>query len=209
VDNNKFGDRQPWGEYAKTWVRDWAEEKAYPRGEGESNVFLSTLSGTCAKDYIKTGSKTLKGVDLGCNYGGMIHHFESAGFDYTGIDQSRDAIDLAIKKFPDKKWICSLFWDLNINEEFDIAYIQAVLQHNLWAEQERIVPKIFAMLKPGGVFYFTEGTIMPSEEGPVMNCRTSRGWIDLMVRNGFNFEKKWSYGGGEPHNLYLVTKPIK
>jgi len=209
MEKNIFGDRQPWGEYAGIWLRDWTEEQAYPKGVGENNLFLSTYSGTCVKDYVKTGSKVLKAIDLGCNYGGMVYHFLSAGLEYTGVDQSDVAIELAKKKFPDLKFITCLLWDLDIKEEYDIAYMQAVLQHNLWAEQERIIPKIFNLLKPGGVFHFLEGTVTPEHEGEIMNPRTNRGWIDLMTRNGFVYEKSWYYNAEKIPNIYLFTKPLR
>lgn len=208
MDKNVFGDRQPWGEYAITWVTDLPEDKAYPRGEGQNNVFLYLSSGTCAKDYINTGSEVLSGVDLGCSYGGMMYHFLNAGIEYAGVDQSETAVDLARKKFPDKKFICCLLWDLDIKEEYDIAYIQAVLQHNLREEQERIIPKIFNLLKPGGVFYFTDGTVSPERENEPMNARTNRSWIDLMTRNGFVYVKSWCYSG-DINNIYLFTKPLR
>jgi SAM-dependent methyltransferase len=185
------------------------EEQAFPNGQGEKNIFLSTMSGKCPKDYINTGSKVLKAIDLGCNYAGMAYHFLNAGLEYTGVDQSDIALAFARKKFPEFRFIESLLWALDIKEEFDLAYMQAVLQHNTWDEQEKIIPKIFNLIKPGGVWYFAEGTVLPSVAHPGMNQRLHEDWIDLMTRHGFVFEKSWANDPSGIQNIYLFTKPVR
>jgi len=209
MDRDRWGDGQPWGEYAKIWINDRKGNEAFPNSTGEDNVFLSTHSGTCVKDYIKTGSNPIRGVDLGCNYGGMAYHFVNAGIEYTGIDQSEAALEIARSKLPDLKFINSFLWDLDFKEEYDIVYIQAVLQHNIPTEQERIMPVVFNILKPGGVLNFAESTVLPKDFIPPMNSRTHDGWVDLATRNGFKFEKSWYYNAEKIPNIYLFTKPLR
>jgi SAM-dependent methyltransferase len=209
MDKDRWGDGQPWGEYAKIWIKDRTETEAFPEAVGENNIFLSTYSGTCIKDYINTGSTNLRGVDLGCNYGGMAYHFLNAGIEYIGVDQSEAALDIARNKFPNLKFINSFLWDIHFKEEFDIVLIQAVLQHNLHSEQERIIPRVFEMLKPGGVLNFTESTVLPRDYAPPMNSRTNQGWIDLMEKHGFKYVKSWYYNAEKIPNIYLVTKPLR
>lgn len=206
MDRDKWGDGQPWGEYAKIWISERPDDKAFPNGSGENNVFLSTYAGTCVKDYIKTGSIPIRGVDLGCNYGGMALHFLNAGIEYTGIDQSETALEIARKRLPDLKFINCFLWDLNFREEYDIVFIQAVLQHNRPPEQERIIPRVFDMLKPGGVFFFSESTVLEKDWNDTLNSRTHAGWVDLGERNGFKFEKSWYYNVEKIPNIYLFTK---
>jgi len=209
MEKNVFGDKQPWGAYTEQWMAERTEDRAFPNGTGENNIFLTTLPGKRPIDYINTGSDILKAVDLGCNYAGMAYHFTNAGLDYTGVDQSDIALGFARKKFPTYRFIESLLWDLDIKEEFDLAYMQAVLQHNTWDEQERIIPKIFDLVKPGGVWYFAEGTVLPNMAHPGMNQRLHEGWIELMSKHGFKFETSWANDPNGIKNLYLFTKPVR
>jgi SAM-dependent methyltransferase len=204
---NKFGDGIDWGEASEIWIKSWDTDKAFPKPDIEHNWLVNPMPGLRVKDYITTGSKELKAVDLGCNYGSMIYTVIGGGYDYTGIEQSKRALEIATKLHPDIKFLNMLLWDINIREEFDLAFTQAVLQHNTWAEQERIIPKIHGLLKPGGVFIFTESTVRPEQAVPNMNARTNQGWIDLMTRHGFKFEKTWGTNDQNINNIYLFTKP--
>ena len=135
-----------------------------------------------AIDYITTGSKKpYKVADCGCHVGRFIKCFQHYGLDYTGFDQSLKALETARKISPDGNFVHSFLWDIDVKEEYDIACCFAVLQHNTNEEKEIIIPKIYNMLKTGGVFFFTEST----ETENTRTQLTTECWIDLMDRNGF------------------------
>lgn len=140
-----------------------------------------------AKSYIKTDTPIdkRKALDCGCHIGRFIDVVKNYGFDYTGVDQSIKALDVARKEKPYGQWVESFLWDMPFVEEFDFAFTNAVLQHNKLAEQEKIIPRIYSSLKPGGVFSMTEST----ERQTTSTQRTHQGWIDMVEGFGFKLIK--------------------
>ena len=140
-----------------------------------------------AKDLIETDTPVegRKALDCGCHVGRFVDIVRNYGFDYTGVDQSEKALDVARDKKPYGNWVHSFLWDMPFKEEFDFAFTNAVLQHNQLAEQEKIVPKIYDALKPGGVFLMTEST----EPKTTNTQRTQDGWIKMVEGFGFKLLK--------------------
>jgi len=175
---NLFGDGISWENHVDEIV-----------GVIENPYYGASGAGTFedAKDYIKTDTplEERKALDCGCHIGRFIEAVRAYGFDYTGVDQSAKALEAAKKAKPDGTWVESLLWDLPFKEEFDFAFTNAVLQHNKLAEQEKIVPKIYDSLKPGGVFLITEST----EPATTETQRTHKGWIDMVESFGFKLIK--------------------
>lgn len=158
---------------------------------GETKDPFYTSDGTDnfedAKDLIKTDTPAdkRKALDCGCHIGRFIDVVTNYGFDYTGVDQSKKALDVARDRKSYGKWVESFLWDMPFEEEFDLAFTNAVLQHNKLAEQEKIVPKIYKALKPGGIFLMTEST----EPKTTATQRTYQGWIDMVEGCGFKLIK--------------------
>lgn len=129
--------------------------------------------------YIQKG----KLVDCGCHIGRWIEYFGGAGFDYTGVEQSPEVINVGLQYHPKGKFINKFLWDIDFNEEFDIAISIAALQHNALDEKKRILPKIFKALKKEGIFFMTESTVLEETRTQL----TYEGWIKLAEQNGFKF----------------------
>lgn len=139
------------------------------------------------KDLIKTDTPVdqRRALDCGCHMGRFIDAVEAYGFKYTGVDQSRKALDYAKEQRPNGDWVQSFLWEMSFKEEFDFAFTNAVLQHNLLSEQERIVPKIYDALKKGGIFLMTEST----ESVNTATQRTHEDWINMVEKFGFKLIK--------------------
>lgn len=160
-----------------------------------------------AKDYIKTDTpiKERKALDCGCHMGRFIDSVRAYGFTYTGVDQCGKALKYASNHRPDGEWVHTFLWDMGYSEVFDMAFTNAVLQHNLLKEQEKIVPAIYKALKPGGVFMMTEGTGIDPVEYP-RSQRTQDGWIRMVEGCGFKLIKTSHPNHLGVNDKYFFTK---
>lgn len=149
--------------------------------------------------------KDKKLLDCGCHMGRWSEFFTGMGFDYTGIDQSNHAIETAKEYQSSKsniKFINSFLWDMNFNQEFDIAITIAALQHNKLEEQEKIVPKIYNALKSDGLYFMTEST----EPDETKTQRTYDGWIKFIESFGFKFLESWHKNEYGMDDHYIFRK---
>ena len=194
-----FGDGISWGEHVKEIVD--SGRNIYHGGDGIPSFQDS-------KNFIKTDTDKdkRKVLDCGCHMGRFVDELERYGFeDYTGVDQCAEALLFAIKNRPDKKFIHKFLWDMDFKEEFDFAVVVAVLQHNVHAEHELIIPKIYDALKYGGVFFMTEGTRF---NGGDKTQRTQKDWINTVEKYGFKLIKTFKENpiGIEDHYIFAKEK---
>ena len=186
---NKFGDGISWEAHIEKIIQ---EKNIFHKYDPNFSI-IKTI-----KKYITTG----KLLDCGCHIGRWSKFFISAGFDYTGVDQSEEAIKKARELSPGIKFVHSFLWDMNFNEEFDIAVCIAVLQHNLLEEKHKIIPKIYNALRPEGIFFMTESTVSIATATQM----TYQGWIDLVENYGFKFLESWHENELGLHDHYIFQK---
>jgi len=100
-----------------------------------------------------TGARGLKVLEIGCGIGTDGAQFAKAGADYTGIDLTEAAIDLARRRFV----LAELKGDFCVSDaerldfpddSFDLVYSHGVLHHT--PDIEAAVAEIHRVLKPGG-----------------------------------------------------------
>lgn len=187
----KFGDEISWENHVRELLANEKDRLYYIFDE--NNDIIKHL-----RKYIQKG----KLVDCGCHIGRWIRFFEGAGFDYTGVDQSLEAIKIAQQYNPKGKFVNKFLWDMDFKKEFDIAVCIAVLQHNTLKEKEMILPRINGALKKGGIFFITESTVLKETRTQL----TYRGWIDLIERNGFKFLESWHINDCNIHDFYIFEK---
>jgi 2-polyprenyl-3-methyl-5-hydroxy-6-metoxy-1,4-benzoquinol methylase len=192
-----FGDNISWGNHVTEVMN--ADHVVYYDSDG-SSMFDDT------KEYIATDTEPSKwrALDCGCHVGRWTDVLKNYGFAYTGVDQCDEALQVCKQNRPGVEYIHTPLWDMGIKEEFDLVFTVAVLQHNLHAEQERIVPRMYDALKPGGVMFITEST---NKENHATG-RTQQGWVDLCKRHGFRLVKFWHKNsiGLEDHYLFIKEK---
>lgn len=167
-----FGDGIDWDFHIQQ-VFEVGEENVYYKYNSEMWIFK--LIGT----YIKTG----KLLDCGSHVGRWCRAFREMGFEYTGIDQSPQVLEVAKKYNPDYDFRNIFLWDMNFDNEFDIATFIAVLQHNKLDEKERILARVNKALKMGGYCLIAESTI--NADNTTQLCTES--WINLFKKYGFEF----------------------
>ena len=193
-----FGDNISWDYHVQQVLEDEKNGRAFYHSVG--NLELAEAVSNINTD---TPVADRKMIDCGCHVGRWIDAIAHTGMDYTGIDQSNVALGVASSRRPSVKFINSFLWDINLDSQYDFAMCIAVLQHNTQSEQERIIPRIYKALKPGGVFFFTESTLHKDTE----TQRTHEHWIQMAERYGFKFIKSLHKNELGLEDFYIVQKP--
>jgi len=200
----KFGDGQSWENFVNELLEETKgdRDKLYYKAN-ENDLIIKNI-----KKYKPNGGKLL---DCGSHIGRWFRYFEDAGFNYIGIDQSKDAIEVAKKYWPDnkEKFINRFLWDMDFNSEFDVVVSISMLQHNRLVEKKKILPRIYNALKDDGdsVFFMMESTVSKETNTQL----TTSGWISLIENNGFKFIESWhpsidKNSGDTLNDCYLFKK---
>jgi ubiquinone/menaquinone biosynthesis C-methylase UbiE len=100
-----------------------------------------------------SGTSGLKVLEIGCGLGTDGAQFAKAGADYTGVDLTEAAVDLARKRFAvsglEGKFEVADAENLEFdNESFDLVYSHGVLHHT--PDAAAAVAEIWRVLRPGG-----------------------------------------------------------
>lgn len=198
---NKFGDRIDWDHHVNEILTSLNEDAntIFYKKENEKIDKLKKY-----KDP-ETCTYKQKVLDCGCHIGRWIEVFRENNYDYTGVDQSKVALETALKYKPDGKFVHSLLWEMNFNNEFDIVHTNAVLQHNKLNEQEKILSRISKALKNDGILIIAESTVNRETE----TQRTYNGWIKCIENHGFKFLESWHKNELGLNDNYIFIKVNK
>ncbi len=99
----------------------------------------------------------LKIIDLGCGTGWTSSFYALSGYDVTGVDIAKDAVDAANKYFSDLKslkFICKDYDNLPFKDEFDIAIFFDSLHHS--ENELESLEAAYRTLKKGGTMILCE-----------------------------------------------------
>lgn len=146
--------------------------------------------------------KGKKLLDIGSFIGRWIEFYKGAGFDYTAVEQSSEAVKVALQYHPDDKFLNMMSWDMKFQEEFDMVISMAVLQHNTNEEKKKIIPRIYDATKFGGIFFMTESTVI----NETRTQHTYDGWLKLVEGSGFKFLESWGFNDKLLDEFYLFKK---
>ena len=92
-------------------------------------------------------------LEIGCFTGKNIENLENLSKDWSGIEFSREADELAQKALPDAHITTGRFPDVTIKKKFDAIFLFDVLEHI--KEPEKALQEIRQMLSPGGLLIIT------------------------------------------------------
>ena len=100
-----------------------------------------------------SSARGLKVLEIGCGLGTDGAQFAEVGADYTGVDLTEAAVDLARKRFElfnlPGKFQTADAENLDFaDESFDLVYSHGVLHHT--PETQKAVQEIHRVLRPGG-----------------------------------------------------------
>lgn len=94
-------------------------------------------------------------LDMGCGTGQLTQEIAALGAEVIGIDPSLEMIAAARKNFPHLRFEICAVEAMNLGNEFDAVFSNAVLH---WVNnQEGAIASIAKALKPGGRFVFEMG----------------------------------------------------
>ena len=99
--------------------------------------------------HLAPGGKLL---DLGCGSGRDSAYFASQGFAVTAVDGS-EALCKRVKENHGIEALCLRFEDIAFQAEYDAIWACASLLHVGKGDMPRVMEKVAAALKPGGILY--------------------------------------------------------
>ena len=111
-------------------------------------------------ELVETGKITpCRAVDLGCGTGNYAIWLASKGFEVTGIDFSKNAIEMA-RKLAERGNANCLFMveDLTVSDfiahtEYEFAFDWEVLHHVFPGERDTYIGNVAKILQPGATYY--------------------------------------------------------
>lgn len=97
-------------------------------------------------------------LDVGCGSGVPIAgYLMEKGFIVTGVDGSKQLLNIARKNFPGMKFVFGDVRTIEIKYAFDGIIEWWCLFHLPQADQLRMLERFYDWLKPGGILQFTTG----------------------------------------------------
>ena len=124
--------------------------------EGEKAV--SDMKRATAKLYLNQlveycGSTRGKLLEIGCGSGDFLTLAKETGFDVTGIEISRHAVDTANRQLGDEHVRCGTLETVLPGEQFDYCTLFDTIEHT--RNPLRLLRKIHETLKPGGILFLS------------------------------------------------------
>jgi SAM-dependent methyltransferase len=98
-------------------------------------------------------------LDIGCGDGvPLTRYLAGRGFEVFGVDSSARMVERFRSNVPEATVQCARAQDSDFFElTFDAAIAWGILFHLSDHDQERVIAKVAATLRPGGKFLFTSG----------------------------------------------------
>ena len=95
-------------------------------------------------------------LELGCGAGNMAKHFVEAGYDYTGLDISREMLAIAKRENPGLRFLAGNMSQFSLPRKFDAVVIwgRSFCYMTTNGQVQRALKGIHRALEPGGVLLF-------------------------------------------------------
>jgi SAM-dependent methyltransferase len=150
-------------------------------------------------------------IEIGSGVGKEAFLLISLGYNYTGIDASKNVLKLAKQRNPAGKFFQVAVNDLNFPEkEFDGFWTTATLIHIPKSRIDDAMERIRRMLKPRAIGFIG----IKSGSGEENNLKTGR-WLsyysqqefrEVLIRNNFSIIKEGERQGVEELWLYYFVR---
>src|SRR5688572_26487965 len=103
----------------------------------------------------RRGSRAL---DVGCGAGRWTRKLHAVGYSVVGVDLQPGLLERNRLEIAGVRFVYSTIQDFH-DEPFDLVNSVTVIQHNPHAEQQTIVRRLRALLRPGGHALIMENTV--------------------------------------------------
>lgn len=111
------------------------------------------------QDIVNTEKiKPCRVIEFGCGAGNYVIYLAGKGFDATGVDFSKPAVEIAKKSASQKGVSCNFFASdvlgdmAEIQHSFDFAYDWELLHHIFPEDRETYINNVHRLLNPGGKY---------------------------------------------------------
>ena len=141
-------------------------------------------------DALGQGEKRV--LDLGCGVGRWIRDLTERFAHYEGVDISNAMLEIAREKHPQHRFSKLENMTVDIEDEFfDFVLSIAVLHHNSYDNQSKMLAEVNRVIRPGGELLMFEAIGQSTDQSvAVFYPRSSADWIALAEQNGFEFVRK-------------------
>ena len=156
------------------------------------------------KNLVKNGDRIL---DVGCGNGRLYQLFDNLSIDYVGLDQSKNLLAEARKKFPSAQFIVGEMSKLPFAEDsFDIIFCIAAFHHLPSDElRMRTLKEMKRVLRANGKIVMTNW----NGESDWITSKISYGKIRKLMDDAYHFIIPWKNNKGEVKGLrhYWLLPP--
>lgn len=132
-------------------------------------------------------------LDYGCGPGRWVRRFQGRGYRYSGVDLVESMVELARAHNPGAD-IRPLDGDRIpfADAQFAVVTSIAVVHHNPYAEQQRILAELRRVLRPGGWLLLFESVGRHAGPGAGEFPRPLEEWVSVLA--GLGLELRWHRG---------------
>jgi|GEM_PF-1267570 SAM-dependent methyltransferase len=178
--------------------RDYFQKLSTYKKFSDTNRAVASLSNyyyglycLIAKYYTKETKQPTKVLEIGCGYSGLVNHFISVGYNYTGLDISGFIIGELQQKYPGISFVqCDIQRPINLDSKFDFVVGIEVMEHvpnplaglkNLYEIMGRGGAIVVSMPNPNSKIPFTDWKRDPTHVSVI----TKGDWESLFSQAGF------------------------
>ncbi len=103
-------------------------------------------------------SKIVSALDVGCGAGGrFIHILKNKGACVSGIDVSKEMVELARKNHPQEQFFLADICTWETDQKFDFIYAWDSIFHLPLNRQKHVLNKLCTLLSKDGILFYTFG----------------------------------------------------
>jgi 2-polyprenyl-3-methyl-5-hydroxy-6-metoxy-1,4-benzoquinol methylase len=135
----------------------------------------------------------LRVLDLGCGIGMLASSFLRTGCDYTGVDISEKAVEIARAKYPKGHFQVANIADLPLNGPYDIIIERTVFIHLVEDEYwKSVIKEVSRLLSEDGLFVLIDHLPASPADAPVgaahVKFRLHAQYVEALTSVGLQFD---------------------
>lgn len=135
-------------------------------------------------------------LDIGCGTGKYLKYLQANGFNTSGIDSSRTAVDMTLKLLAnDSDIVCTSMYDFSIEKDaYDLVISISTLHHGTKTQVSKLIKRIYKNLSLEGKVFITV---------PDIETAIKKGYIEDHVDLGNGtYAPKVGLEKGLEHSMY-------